>query len=47
MANLILHIDTHTVVIYSFKSEIYWDANRIVDYSKTLNSIPGMFTSLV
>ena len=46
MANITLHIEIRTKVIYSFKSEIHWDAGEIVDYSKTLTSPPGMFTSL-
>ena len=40
------NIEMKTKVIYSFKSEIYGGAGEIVDYSKTLTSPPGLFTSL-
>ena len=33
-------------VVYSFKAEIHRGAGEIADYSKTLSSPPGMFTSL-
>ena len=46
MANITPHIEMRTKVIYSFKSEIHWSADEIVDYSRTLTSPPGMFTSL-
>ena len=45
MANIIPHIEMRTKVIYSFKSEIHRGAGEIVDYSKTLASPTGMFTS--
>ena len=40
------HIEMRTKVVYSFKAEIHRGAGEIVDYSKTLSSPPGMFTSL-
>ena len=46
MANITPHIEMRTRVVYSFKSEIHRGASVIKDYSKTLNSPPGMFTSL-
>ena len=46
MANITPHIETRTRVVYSFKSEIHRGASVIKDYSKTLNSPPGMFSSL-
>ena len=46
MANITPYIDMRAKVIYSFKSEIHRGADEIVDYSKTLTSSPGMFTSL-
>ena len=46
MANITPYINMRTKVIYSFKSEIHRAAGEIVDYSKTLTSPPGMFTSL-
>ena len=46
MANITPHIEMRTKVIYSLKSKTYWGACEIVDYSKTLTSRPGMFTSL-
>ena len=45
MANITPHIEMRTKVIYSFKSEIHRGAGEIVDYSKTLASPTGMFTS--
>ena len=45
MANIILHIEMRTKVIYSFKSEIHWGAGEIVAYYKTLTSPLNMFTS--
>lgn len=45
MANLTLHIETRTKVIYSFKSDIYWVTGEVVDYSKTLTSPGNMFAS--
>ena len=46
MANITPHTEMRTKVIYSFKSEIHRGAGEIKDYSKTLTSPPGMFTSL-
>ena len=46
MANITPHIEMRTKVIYSFKAEFHRGAGEIVDYSKTLTSPPGMFTSL-
>ena len=46
MANLTPHIDMRTKGIYSFKLQIHRGADEIVDYSKTLTTLPGMFTSL-
>ena len=46
MDNITSHIEMRTKIIYSFKSEIYRGSGEIKDYSKTLNSPPGMFTSL-
>ena len=40
------HIEMRTRVISLFKSEIHRGAGEVVDYSKTLTSPPGMFTSL-
>ena len=40
------HIEMRVKVTYSFKSVIYWGNGEIKDYSKTLDSAPGMFTSL-
>ena len=45
-ASITPRIQMRTKVIYSFKSEIHWGADEIVDYSRTLTSPPGMFTSL-
>ena len=46
MANITPHIEMRVKVIYSFKSAIYWGGGKIQPYSKTLDSSPGMFTSL-
>ena len=46
MANITPHTEMRAKVIYSFKSEIYRGAGEILDYSKTLTSLPSMFTSL-
>ena len=46
MDNITPHTEMRTKVIYSFKVEIHQGAAEIVDYSKTLTSPPGMFTSL-
>ena len=46
MTNITPHIEMRSKVIYSLKSEIHRSAGEIKDYSKTLNSPPGMFTSL-
>ena len=46
MTNITPHIEMRTKVIYSLKSEIHRSAGEIKDYSKTLNSPPGIFTSL-
>ena len=46
MANTAPHIEMRVKVIYSFKSVIYQGAGEIKSYSKTLDSSPGMFTSL-
>ena len=40
------HIEMRFKVVYLFKAEIHRGAGEIVDYSKTLSSPPGMFTSL-
>ena len=45
MANISSHIEMRVKVIYSFKSVIYQGNGEIKDYSKTLDSAPGMFTS--
>ena len=42
MTNITPHIEMRTKVIYSLKSEIHRSAGEIKDYSKTLNSPPGM-----
>ena len=44
--NITPHIEIRVKVIYSFKSVIYWGNGEIKDYSKTLDSAPGMFTGL-
>ena len=47
MDNITPHIKMRTKLIYSFKSEIHQGAGEVVDYSKTLLTLPpGMFTSL-
>ena len=46
MDNITPHIETRVKVIYSFKSVIYRGGGEIKPYSKTLDSAPGMFTSL-
>ena len=46
MANITPHIEMRVKVIYSFESVIYWGGGKIKPYSKTLDSAPGMFTSL-
>ena len=46
MDNITPHIEIRIKVIYSFKSVIYRGNGEIKDYSKTLDSAPGMFTSL-
>ena len=46
MDNIISHIEMRVKVIYSFKLVIYRGNGEIKDYSKTLDSAPGMFTSL-
>ena len=46
MANITPHIEMRANVIYSFKSEVHRGVDDIVPYNKTLDSRPGMFTSL-
>ena len=46
MVNIAPHIEMRVKVIYSFKSVIHRGAGEIKPYSKTLDSPPGMFTSL-
>ena len=46
MDNIISHIEMRVKVIYSFKLVIYRGNGEIKDYSKTLDSALGMFTSL-
>ena len=46
MDKITQHIEMRTKVVYSFKAEIHRGAGEIVDYSKTLSSPPGVFTSL-
>ena len=46
MTNITSHIEMRVKVTYSFKSVIYRGNGEIKDYSKTLDSAPGMFTSL-
>ena len=46
IANITPHIEMRVKVIYSFKSVIYPGNGEIKDYSKTLDSAPGMFTNL-
>ena len=40
------HIEMRTKVVYSFNAKIHRGAGEIIDYSKTLSSPPGVFTSL-
>ena len=47
MDNITSHIEMMVQVIYSFKSVIYGGGGEINPYSKTLDSAPGMFTSLM
>ena len=44
--NITPYIEIRVKVIYSFKSVIYRGNGEIKDYSKTLDSAPGMFTGL-
>ena len=46
MVSIRPHIEMRVKVIYSFKSVIYRGAGEVKPYSKTLDSSPGMFTSL-
>ena len=46
MTSITPHIEMRVNVIYSCKSVIYRGNGEIKDYSKTLNSVPGMFASL-
>ena len=46
MDKITQHIELRTKVVYSFEAEIHRGAGEIVDYSKVLNSPPGMCTSL-
>ena len=46
MANITPHTEIRVKVIYLFKSAIYWGGCKIQPYRKTLDSSPGMFTSL-
>ena len=46
MASITPHAEMRVKVIYSFKSVIYRGAGEVKPYSKTLDSSPGMFTSL-
>ena len=46
MANITPRIGMRVKVIYSVKSEIYQGVGETKPYSKTLDSSPGMFTSL-
>ena len=46
MANITPHTEKIVKVIYSFKSVIYRGGDEINLYSKTLDSSPGIFTSL-
>ena len=46
MGNITPYLEMRIKVIYSFKAEIHRGAGEIADYSKTLTSPPGMFTSL-
>ena len=44
--NITPTIEMRVKVIYSFESVIYRGNGETKDYSKTLDSAPGMFTSL-
>ena len=46
LANITPHIEMRVKVVYSFKSLIYRGGGKIQPHSKTLESSPGMFTSL-
>ena len=46
MVNITPHTEMRVKVIFSFKSVIYQENGEIKDYSKTLDSPLGMFTSL-
>ena len=46
MDNLTPHIEVMREEVHSFKSEIYQGAGETADYSKTITSPPGIFTSL-
>ena len=46
MVNITLQIEMRVKVIFSFKSVIYLGGGEIKPYNKTLDSSPGMFTSL-
>ena len=46
MVNTTPHIEMRVKVIYYFKLVIYQGGRKIQPYSKTLDSAPGMFTSL-
>ena len=46
LANITPHIEMRVKVVYSFKSLIYRGGGKIQLHSKTLESSPGMFTSL-
>ena len=46
MANIIPNFQMRVKVVYSFKSVIYLAAREIKDYSKTLDSSPGIFNGL-
>ena len=47
MVNITPRIEMRVKVLYSFKSVIYRDDGEIKPYSKTLDSAPRMFTSLI
>ena len=44
--NITPHTELRVKIIYSFKSVIYRGNIETKDYSKTLDLVPGMFTSL-
>ena len=46
MASITPHIEMRVKVIYSFKSVIYRGSGEIKTCNKTLDSAPGIFTSL-